>query len=139
QLGQGSVRREVAVPNAGDERRGRFDFLIARDGHPPCYVEVKSVTLLLDGSWGAFPDAVSVRATRHVMELARVRQTGGRAVLLFCVQHTGVRRVRPADHIDPSYGTALRDAATQGVEVLAYSCVIDRSGIAIGCALPVIL
>ena len=35
-------------------------------------------------------------------------ETGKRAVLFFCVQHTGIKEVRPADHIDTRYGELLR-------------------------------
>ena len=86
---------------------------------------------------GAFPDAVSARARRHVEALARCVGAGRRAVLLFCVPHTGIRRVTAADDIDPDYGAALRDAVAAGVEVLAYGCVVTPKEIAIAGALPV--
>ena len=36
---------------------------------------------------------------------------------------------RPADHIDPGYGRALRRAAKNGIEVLAFDVRIDLQGI----------
>ena len=48
------------------------------------------------------------------------------AVLIFCVQHTGVSAVSPADLIYPAYGAALREARAAGVEVLAYGCQIEK-------------
>ena len=109
-----SVRREVAVPGEG----GRFDFLV-RDGSEETFIEVKSVTLKLAAGAGAFPDAVSERATRHANALARLARQGHRAMLLFCVLHAGIRSVTPADHIDPAYGHALRHAIDAGVAVRA--------------------
>ncbi len=114
------VQREVAVPG----ERGRLDLLV--DG---MYVEVKSVTLKLADS-GAFPDAVSVRATRHVETLGRLARGGQRAALVFCVQHTGIDRVRSADEIDPDYGLALRRAVADGVHVVAVRCRVTPSEIA---------
>ncbi|MDE0179450.1 MAG: DNA/RNA nuclease SfsA [Gammaproteobacteria bacterium] len=106
------VRREVAIPG----QPGRLDLLVG-----DVYVEVKSVTLRLADS-GAFPDAVSARATRHLDTLARLKRRGHRAALVFCVQHTGIDRVRSADEIDPDYGRALRRAVAHGVDVVAVRC-----------------
>ena len=114
------VQREVAVPG----QRGRFDLLV--DG---VFVEVKSVTLKL-GDDGAFPDAVSVRATRHLNALAGLACRGRRAALVFCVQHTGIDKVRSADEIDPDYGRALRQAVAEGVRVFAVRCRVTPSEIA---------
>lgn len=85
----------------------------------------------------ADPDAVSERAVRHVVAVAARRRAGDRAVLLFCVQHTGVRFATAADEIHPAYGEALRAAARDGVEVLAYGCRIQRRGMEITVPVPV--
>jgi sugar fermentation stimulation protein A len=99
-----------------------------------CFVEVKSVTLL-DEAYGVgvglFPDAVSERGTRHLNELIDVVRNGQRAVLFFCVQHTGIDEVRPADEIDPVYGQTLRKALVAGVEVLAYRADITPGAMAL--------
>ena len=49
----------------------------------------------------------------------------------FCVQRGDVDRVRPADHIDPAYGRALREALAAGVEVLALGATPTPDGIAL--------
>ena len=110
-----TVRREVSIPG----ETGRFDLAIDN-----AFVEVKSVTLKLADS-GAFPDAVSERATRHVAALARLARQGRRTMLVFCVLHAGIDAVRPADEIDPVYGEALRRAAADGVEVAALRCALS--------------
>ena len=114
------VRREVAIPG----QQGRLDLLVG-----DVYVEVKSVTLKLADS-GAFPDAVSARATRHLDTLARLKRNGQRAALVFCVQHSGIDRVRSADELDPDYGLALRRAVADGVQVVALRCRVTPSEIA---------
>lgn len=101
----------------------RIDFLLTAQEVPDCYVEVKSVTLLeapFSKGVGYFPDAISERGRKHLRELVAMAQQGKRAVLLFCVQHSGIRRVRVADYIDANYAKALRLAANRGVEILAY-------------------
>ncbi|QJD60946.1 DNA/RNA nuclease SfsA [Pseudomonas sp. gcc21] len=127
------MRPEVTlIPGAS-----RFDFLLSEPGE--CVVEVKSVTLALGEGEGAFPDAISLRGQKHLKELIEVVQTGRRACLLFCVMHSGIRSVRPADEIDPVYGRLLRDAAQKGVEIIAWSVVPQSEGLNVAGQLPVVL
>ena len=118
------VRREVTLAAGGS----RFDFLLG-EGEDSWVVEVKSVTLALGGGQGAFPDAVSLRGQKHLRELIGLAQSGQRSCLLFCVMHSGIRRVRPADEIDPVYGELLRQARAAGVLVLAWSVLPTPSGL----------
>lgn len=134
-----SIRCEVKY---GSEN-SRIDLLLesapaAAAPGPRCFVEIKSVTLGEDGT-GYFPDAVTERGRKHLRELISVVQQGDRAVLFFCVQHTGVNCVRPADHIDPAYGRQLREAAREGVEIMAWRWHLSAQGARIDCELPVLL
>jgi sugar fermentation stimulation protein A len=74
---------------------------------------------------GLFPDAVTTRGQKHLQELMLMSSLGYRAVLYFCVQHSGIHRVSPADEIDPDYGRLLREAAANGVEIMAYGAVFN--------------
>lgn len=128
------LRREV--------RRGdsRFDLML--EGVRPTWVEVKNVTLGPgpdedDHGTLAFPDAVTVRGQKHLRTLMDVAASGERAVLFFCVQHTGAARVRPADDIDPEYGRLLREAVRAGVEVLAWRTRIAPTEFVLERPLPV--
>lgn len=116
------IEREVRCSEGS-----RVDFVLSEPGR--CLLEVKSVTLGLDGGYGAFPDTVSARASRHVRDLAAAVETGDRAVLLLLAMHTGIDHVVPADHLDPVYGETLRAAMAVGVEVLAYGCDVSREGL----------
>lgn len=103
----------------------RIDFLLTQTGLPNCYVEVKSVTLLQDGC-GYFPDAVTTRGQKHLRELVTMIEQGHRAVLLFAVQHSGIKKVRVAAHIDANYANELQRAIDAGVQILAYNCVLQQ-------------
>lgn len=136
--GYAELRREVRY----GEENSRIDFLLTAGPEAqdqPCYVEVKSVTLGMDNGQGLFPDAVSQRGTKHLRELIAMVKEGYRAVLLFCVQHTGIEQVSPADDIDPLYGQTLRQAVAEGVEVMAYQAEISPQRIKLVKALPVVL
>ena len=124
------LRREV--PHG----RSRFDFQLTGPDKPPCLVEVKSVTLVLDGL-GCFPDAVTLRGRRHLNELAEAAEAGHRAAVVFCVQRDDASGLRPHDEADPGFGRALREAARHGVEIYAYACRVDPGRIEITHPLPV--
>ncbi len=131
--GYRELRREPPLPGGG----GRFDFLLCDPVKGNCYVEVKSLTLGLEDGYGAFPDAVSARALRHVGALIRCREEHlGRAVLFFCVMHTGVRIATTADAIHPAYGELVRAALAAGVEVAAWGCAISPKGLCLRTELP---
>lgn len=125
--GYTNIKREVRIP----DERGRFDFLLTGAGIVDCWIEVKNLTLGLGGGVGAFPDTKSERALRHVRALAARAAAGERAVLLFCVQHTGITLATTADDIYPAYGEAVRAAVNEGVEVLARTCCIERDEITV--------
>jgi len=117
----------------------RIDFYLeGHNTHPPCYVEVKNVTLKLDGD-AQFPDAVSVRGQKHLRELMELKKQGFRAAMLYIVQREDVDLMRPAHSIDKTYGSLLREAHASGVEILVYQCRMDLTGISFGKSLPFLM
>ncbi|PIE41321.1 MAG: DNA/RNA nuclease SfsA [Gammaproteobacteria bacterium] len=131
--GYDSIRTEVKY----GQENSRIDLLLEKSDEQ-CFVEIKNATLG-EGDICYFPDAVTERGRKHLRELAAMVEQGHRGVLLFCVQHTGVNQVRPADHIDPAYGETLRQVVHAGVEVLAYQAVINEKEIFLRQPLPVVL
>ena len=126
------IRAEAPIPEGG----GRFDFSALTE-QGLAWIEVKSATLLKPDGHGAFPDAVSTRALKHVHALMDRVRAGQRGVLIFCAQHCGIHSVTPAWDIDPAYGQGLVDAAAAGVEILAYGCSTDLQSMTIDRELPV--
>lgn len=105
--------------------KSRIDWLLTGDDGRKCYVEVKNVTLLEEDGLGYFPDAVTDRGRKHLYELAKMVEEGHRAVMFFCVSHTGIDSVTPAAHIDKKYAQAFVEVVKKGVEVIAYQVAID--------------
>ena len=127
------IRREVRF----GEEKSRIDFLLQQADLPDCYVEVKSVTLAMGDGLGLFPDAVTARGTKHLREMTQIVAQGKRAILFFCVQHTGINRVAPADEIDPEYGKTLQNALDAGVEIMAWGTEMTLESISLVKPLPV--
>ncbi|MBA1249241.1 DNA/RNA nuclease SfsA [Pseudomonas luteola] len=133
--GFSALRREVAY---GAEN-SRADFRLTYPSGE-VFVEVKSVTLGYNMDCvAAFPDAVTVRGAKHLRELSALAREGARAVLLYCVNLTGIEAVRPADDIDPAYGRALREALEAGVEILAYGADVTPQAIQVTRRLKVVM
>ncbi|WP_152208593.1 DNA/RNA nuclease SfsA [Marinobacter changyiensis] len=110
------------------QEKSRIDLHLSGHGAlPDAWVEVKNVTLC-EGALGYFPDAVTTRGQKHLRELISRVAVGERAVLLFCVNHSGILSVRSADHIDPVYGRLLKEAVAAGVEVLAWKADLAADG-----------
>ncbi|GGB96614.1 sugar fermentation stimulation protein [Marinobacterium zhoushanense] len=128
-------------PDDGVEREvrfndSRFDLALGKRSDPHTFIEVKNVTLGPgpddpDDGVIAFPDSVTERGQKHLQTLMQVVACGKRAVLLFCVQHSGARAFRPADEVDARYGELLREAGDSGVDVLAWKTSISAERIAL--------
>jgi sugar fermentation stimulation protein A len=127
--GYQDLRREVRYG-----KNSRIDLLLEAPDREACYVEIKCVTLRRDGAQvtsprAEFPDAVTTRGTKHLGELARVAEGGGRAVMFYLVQRGDCRSVAIASDIDPDYARAFDDARARGVEVFCYDCDVGPEAI----------
>jgi sugar fermentation stimulation protein A len=120
--GYGKLQTEVKY----GQENSRIDIFLSQHKHlPDCYVEVKNVTLMTSQGQGLFPDAVTERGRKHLRELVHMVAQGQRAVLVYCVAHTGITQVAPAWEVDPAYAETLVWAIEQGLEVMAYGAAIS--------------
>ena len=130
--GLGEITDLKAESFHGDSR---FDFSFEKDGKK-CFLEVKGVTLENDGVC-AFPDAPTERGVKHLKGLTKLAQKGYGAYVLFVIQMPDVKYLHPNDKTDPAFGAALREAAENGVHVLAMDCAITEDTMEI--RLPVLV
>lgn len=122
ELGQfDTIRPEVKTGHS------RLDFLLS-NGNKLTYLEVKNCTMAR-GDVALFPDAVTARGTKHLVELLRLHKEGHRAALIFCIQMAGVTSFTPAVDIDPLYAKTLAAVVSQGVLVLAGRAEVTPQGI----------
>lgn len=113
----------------------RFDFSFLMEGKQ-CFLEVKGVTLEDDGVC-AFPDAPTERGVKHLKGLTQAAKDGFGAFVLFVIQMPDVKYLRPHDERDPAFGAALREAAENGVTVMAMDCGVTEDTMQI--RLPVLV
>ena len=114
-------QREKTVDNS------RIDIYLANENEE-CYVEVKGVTLIIDGE-ARFPDAPTERGAKHLKELIKLKKEGIRCCVFFLIQHPIGKFFRPNWENDPNFSQTLNDAYDAGVEILVYRCDNRLEGI----------
>lgn len=119
--GLGDISDLKAEYTHGDSR---FDFSFLLEGRR-CFLEVKGVTLEHDGVC-AFPDAPTERGVKHLKGLTQAANEGYGAFVLFVIQMPDVKYLRPHDERDPAFGAALREAAENGVTIMAMDCGVTE-------------
>lgn len=133
--GYETLRREVKYG-----QNSRIDILLEDTSGTAraakCFVEVKNVTLRV-GDEAQFPDSVTARGTKHLVELMDMVAEGHRAVMLYLVQRDDCLSFAPARDIDPTYAETLEKAVAAGVETLCYVCDLSVKGIQVAKPMPI--
>ena len=104
----------------------RFDFLCDKN-----IVEVKNVTLLRNKKFAEFPDAVTSRGSKHLINLINSIKKNYKAYVLFLTQIQGINNFRIAKDIDKNYYQNYVLAKKAGVKFLAYRCSLNSKEIKI--------
>lgn len=125
------VRREVRYRNS------RFDLAFCYQGRP-AFMEIKGVTLEESGT-ARFPDAPTERGIKHLQELEHAAAEGYLACALFVIAMKGICRFEPNRKTHPQFGDALCRAASHGVHILAYDCIVTQDSLTVDQPVPVIL
>ncbi len=120
-----SIRREVKYG-----KNSRIDILLEKGDHKT-YVEIKNTHLSRQKGLAEFPDSVTARGAKHLVELGDMVAEGHRAVMVYLVQRQDCRTFSVAGDIDPTYAETLKVARTRGVETLCYSCKMTTNSIVV--------
>ena len=119
------IRREVKYGE-----NSKVDFVVTTPKEE-VYIEVKNVTLSRVKKTAEFPDAVTIRGSKHLIELAKLKKKGIRAVMLYVIQRDDINSFKIASDIDPIYARNLKKAMKSGVEVFCYDCKFSKKDISI--------
>ncbi len=125
----------------------RLDILLTKEGEKKrteegeqkriehCYVEVKNCTLV-ENRVARFPDAVTTRGQKHLLELERLVKEGHRGIIFFLIQRMDADLFMPAADIDPEYARILYDVKKSGVEIIVRSAAMTTEMISLDKAIP---
>ena len=128
---------DLIKPEVFFNKETRFDFLIEKNKQKS-FVEVKNVTLFRSKDTAEFPDAVTVRGTKHLLTLIDAIKKGYKSYLLFLVQIQNMEKFKIAKDIDAEYYNNYLAAKKAGVNFLAYRCDISSKKIFIDKKLKII-
>jgi len=120
------IRREVKYG-----KNSRIDLLLEDANGGKTYVEVKNVSLSREAGLAEFPDSVTSRGAKHLVELSDIVAEGHRAVMVYLVQREDCNRFALATDIDPVYAETFETARAAGVEALCYCCKLTPQGISV--------
>ncbi|MFQ3621220.1 MAG: DNA/RNA nuclease SfsA [Spirochaetales bacterium] len=104
----------------------QFDFLVQDAEGNKHYVEVKGCTQVEYGI-AMFPDAPSIRATRHLKELAEVTKQGFQAHLVLVFSHGPAERFIPNLHTDPLFAATLAELSPP-IQIHTAEIAADTAG-----------
>jgi len=121
--GYRSIKKEVRVGTS------RLDFML--EDEKPCYLEVKGCTLAIN-SIALYPDAPTLRGAEHLRLLTALRKRQQRAAVFFLAMRPDVRSFKVNEELDPEFARELSRAKSAGVEVYAYSSVLEGDTARIG-------
>ena len=125
------------TPEVFFNKETRFDFLIEKKKQKT-FLEVKNVTLFRDANTAEFPDAVTLRGSKHLLTLIDAINQGYKTYLLFLVQIQNMKYFKIAKDIDEKYYKNYLIAKKAGVNFLAYRCNISSKRIFIDEKLKII-
>ena len=108
----------------------RFDFLILTKKFK-AFLEVKNVTLKRKSKTAEFPDAVTVRGTKHIKELLNASKKGFKIYIIFIIQREDCNKFSIAKDIDPEYSKTLSMANKKKLNILCYDCKFSSKRIEI--------
>ena len=124
------MKAEVTI-----SKETRLDLQLFHQDGSNTLVEIKNCSLAEEGC-AMFPDAVTVRGTKHLRTLQTLAAAGRKAAMLLLVQRMDADRFRPAWEIDPTYAAAFAEAQAAGVTILVYQAEVNPEGIEVVHQLP---
>ncbi|HUY00174.1 MAG TPA: DNA/RNA nuclease SfsA [Candidatus Deferrimicrobium sp.] len=110
-------KREFKIGNS------KIDYLL-HSIKEKCLVELKLCTLVNDKEM-LFPDAVSQRSTKHLLDLINADRQGYRTIVIFLGLRGDPMSFKPNEKLDPKFKEAVDKALEAGVEIISLKTEIQ--------------
>lgn len=96
------------------------------------FIEIKNTTYLrvIDGKKHAqFPDAVTERGTKHLLEMIKLIKDGHTCELIYVIQRNDAECFSVAADLDPEYAKAFKKAVEAGLRITPLVCNLNQKGV----------
>jgi len=121
----GTLRREVKYGV-----NSKIDILLEENNHK-IFIEIKSVTMSREKGIAEFPDSITSRGSKHLIELSKTVNSNTSCYLIYLIQRPDIKSFRIAKDIDKEYYENSLIAKKNGVRFIAYSCNVNEQGVEI--------
>ena len=129
------ILRSLSYENLKKEvkygKNSRIDILAESSIDKETFIEIKSVTLSRKKNLAEFPDAVTSRGSKHLIELSNKCIEGFNCYLVYLIQRKDIKNFSIAKDIDPEYYKNSLVAKKNGVKFIAFICDVNFDGIEI--------
>ena len=112
-------------------KNSRIDILAESSIDKNTFIEIKSVTLSRKKNLAEFPDAITSRGSKHLIELSNKCIEGFNSYLVYLIQRKDIKNFAIAKDIDPEYYKNSLIAKNNGVKFIAFICDVNFDGIEI--------
>ena len=119
----GTLRREVKYGV-----NSKIDILL-EENNRKTFIEIKSVTMSREKGIAEFPDSITSRGSKHLIELSKTVNSNTSCYLIYLIQRSDIKSFRIAKDIDKEYYENSLIAKKNGVKFIAYSCNVNEQGI----------
>jgi len=107
----------------GKDKKSRIDFFLTPKSSNPdkrnIYIEVKNTTWIRENV-ALFPDTVTKRGQKHLMELKELIPES-KSVLVLCITRKDACFFAPGDEADPLYSNLFRESLSAGMIIIPCS------------------
>ena len=114
----------------------RYDLTYVK-GQKRGLIEVKGVTLFDEDGMACFPDAPTSRGAKHLRGLISATREGMECGVCFVIMREDAAGLIPNERTDPDFSAALREAAANGVRIVAACCRVTADSAEIVHTAPV--
>ena len=117
------IKREVKYG-----KNSKIDFLLEKNGRK-IWIEIKNVTFSRKEGVAEFPDSITQRGTKQLLEMKCLLKKPDRVIIIYLIQRNDSKYFKLAKDIDEKYYNAFHSLKKLGVETLYYRCKVSEKAI----------
>lgn len=125
------------------EQDGHYDqdcitvLTLEKDFLDQCYICLEHVIYANEQQEALFP-LINKSVDTNLDYLMLRKKQGYRAMLVYCILHSGAKTLKFAEKINPTYSQKISHAINNGIEIVAYKATISVQEIELNTKIPIV-